>query len=215
MGFLDKLFGNKKSQAPKRVLDHPKKLNPGDMISLDDSFALPPQLKGQQLKVERVSCYEYEHNRSAEWQLRGNDNLPIFMSVETDDEEWLCFSVKVTRDKVEQLFDLDEFAKIFEEPGQAVLKLKPEARSQLPELAHWLADEYHQSTFAAYGYYHQNDYRLMSPPAGRGEPFESYRLDSADESRAVEIEVYESGETDVMLTLYRPLSDIRDFWPGA
>lgn len=216
MGFLDKLFGNKSQSKPTtRVLNHPAKLNPGDMITLDDSFALPPQLKGQQLRVERVSCYEFERSRRPEWQLKGNDNASVFMGVESDDDECLSFSIKLTRAEVEQLFNLDEFAEIFEEPGQATLKLLADAKSRFPELAQWLADEYHQTSFAAFGYYHQNDYRLMSPPSGKGDPFESYNLDSADERCGVEIEVYESGETDVMLTLYRPLTDIRDYWPGA
>ncbi|MGI2260721.1 hypothetical protein [Shewanella sp. GXUN23E] len=214
MGFLDKIFGNK-PKPPVRVLDHPAKLNAGDMLTLDDSFALPPQLRGQQLKVERVSCYEYERSRHAEWLLKGRDNQPVFMMLEQDDEELLAFSIKLTRAEVEQLFNLDEFAQIFEQPGNVTLKLQGDARSHFPELAQWLADEYHQVSFATFGYFHLNDYRLMSPPAAQGDAFESYCLDSADEQRSVEIEVYESGETDVMLTLYRPLTDIRDFWPGA
>jgi hypothetical protein len=31
----------------------------------------------------------------------------------------------------------------------------------------------------------------------------------------VDIEVYEGGETEVMLTLYRPVTDIRQYWPAS
>ncbi|NRA84942.1 MAG: hypothetical protein HRU22_14585, partial [Gammaproteobacteria bacterium] len=48
MGFLNKLFGKSGKQTlPERQLDHPSKLLLGDIIHLDDSFALPVHLKGQ------------------------------------------------------------------------------------------------------------------------------------------------------------------------
>ena len=49
----------------------------------------------------------------------------------------------------------------------------------------------------------------------RGEAFESYSLINSQETLAVDIEVYDGGDTEVMLTLYRPLSDIREYWPAS
>jgi hypothetical protein len=73
-------------------------------------------------------------------------------------------------------------------------------------------------TFAAFGYFHREDYRNLKPPQDAngvtGEPFEYYLLLDDDESRALEVEVYEGGDTDVVLTLYRPITDISDYWPG-
>ncbi|WP_299795306.1 hypothetical protein [uncultured Shewanella sp.] len=216
MGFLKGLFGKK--EAPKRQLNHPSHLMQGDMLSLDDSFALPPQLRGQQLRVESVNTYEYERSQKSEWVLKGHGNDTIFLSLDEDDETYLAFSIKVNRGQVEQIFDLEEFSLIFEEDEQAQLTPQDSPILQSAALEQWLGKQYHQINFAQFGYFHREDYRGKKPPqdadGATGEPFESYQLLDDEERFAIDVEVYEGGETDVMLTLYRPLSDIRDFWPG-
>ena len=37
----------------------------------------------------------------------------------------------------------------------------------------------------------------------------------ADGGHAIEIEVWTGGETDVFVTIYRPISDIKELWPGS
>ncbi|MCL1141126.1 hypothetical protein [Shewanella gaetbuli] len=217
MGFLSGLFGKK--EAPKRQLDHPTKLLKGDMLTLDDSFALPAQLRGQQLKVEAIHTYEYQRSQQCEFMLRGHGANPIFMSFIVEDESYLSFSIKVNRAVVEQLFDLDAFAEIFEEPGQANLTPQTLSTELAEEFGQWLAQDYHQVEFAGFGYFHREDYRNLTPPQDengqRGEAFESYSLVNNDDTHALDIEVYEGGDTEVMLTLYRPLTDIRDYWPAS
>jgi hypothetical protein len=217
MGFLSGLFGKK--EAPKRQLDHPNKLLKGDMLTLDDSFALPAQLRGQQLKVEAIHTYEYERSQQCEYLLRGHSGSPIFMSYVVEDEAYLSFSIKVNRDTVDKLFDLDAFAEIFEEPGKATLTLQTLSADTAEEFGQWLSDDYHQVEFAGFGYFHREDYRGQKPPQDengtRGEAFESYALINNQDTHALDIEVYEGGDTEVMLTLYRPLTDIREYWPAS
>ncbi|MCL1065904.1 hypothetical protein L2735_03665 [Shewanella olleyana] len=218
MGFLSGLFGKK--EAPKRQLDHVNKLLKGDMISLDDSFALPEQLRGQQLKVEQVHTYEYERSQQCEWLLRGHSGTAIYLSYHQEDEAYLSFSIKVNRAVVEQLFDLDQFGQIFEEPGNAELTPLSLSNELDSEYGRWLASAYHQVEFGCFGYFHREDYRGQKPPQDdnsqhRGLAFESYSLVNNEDSHAVDIEVYEGGDTDVMLTLYRPVTDIREFWPAS
>ncbi|MCL1137581.1 DUF4178 domain-containing protein [Shewanella pneumatophori] len=216
MGFLSSLFGKK--EEPKRQLDHPTKLNKGDMISLDDSFALPPQLRGQQLRVEAVNTYEYQRKQQTEWVLKGHGNDTIFLSLDEDDETYLGLSIKLNRGLVEALFDLDQFSEIFEEPGKAELTTKT-LSADLHDYEQWLSAHYHQVSSGDFGYFHRQDYRGQKPPqdadGATGDAFEAYQLLDDDEDKAIDVEVYEGGETDVMLTIYRPLSDIRDYWPGA
>lgn len=216
MGFLSSLFGKK--EAPKRQLDHPSKLNKGDMISLDDSFALPPQLRGQQLRVEAVNTYEYQRKQQTEWVLKGHGNDTIFLSLDEDDETYLGLSIKLNRGLVEALFDLDQFSEIFEESGKAQLTTNT-LTADLQEYEQWLSPHYHQVSAADFGYFHRQDYRGQRPPqdadGATGDAFEAYQLLDDDEDKAIDVEVYEGGDTDVMLTIYRPLSDIRDYWPGA
>jgi len=216
MGFFSKLFGKSGQDGPtERQLDHPNKLLVGDIICLDDSFALPSHLKGQSLEVIEVNCYEFEHDTSCEWVLRGKDDQLIFMSYEKDDEERLVFSIKITRELVEQLFDLDQFSQLFDEPGQATLELK----QSLPEFNNWLGQLYRQNDFATVGFYHQKDPRSdqISQYQGedQGESLEVYGAESDDERYAISAEVYQDGETDVILSLYRPISDIRQYWPKS
>lgn len=216
MGFLKGLFGKK--EAPKRQLDHPSHLMEGDMISLDDSFALPPQLRGQQLRVESVSTYEYERSQKAEWVLKGHGQETLFLSLDEDDETYLAFSIKINRGQVEQIFDLEHFSAIFEEDEQAQLTTQALPNELATQFEQWLGKEYHQVNSAQFGYFHREDYRDKKPPqdedGATGEAFESYLLMDDEEKFAIDVEVYDGGETDVMLTLYRPLSDIRDYWPG-
>ncbi|MCA1895613.1 DUF4178 domain-containing protein [Shewanella putrefaciens] len=216
MGFFNSIFGTK--TPPQRELNHPSQLNVGDMISMDDSFALPTQLRGQQLKVEAVNTYEFERNQQAEWVLKGHGSDTIYLSIEEDDETYLALSIKITRNQVEQIFDLEQFSTIFDEPGHAKLATQVLSSELNTQLEQWLGKQYHQVTFAAFGYFHREDYRGLKPPqdanGNTGEPFEYYLLLNDDESRAIEIEVYEGGDTDVVLTLYRPLTDIREYWPS-
>jgi hypothetical protein len=212
MGFLSGLFGKK--EAPARQLDHPTKLIKGDMITLDDSFALPPQLRGQQLRVEAVHTYEYERSQNCEFLLRGHSGAAIFLSYVEEDDSYLSLSIKINSAQVETLFDMAEFEQIFEEPGQAKLTPKSLEQAQDDEFGKWLGEDYHQVEFAAFGYFHRLDYRGQKPPQDQqGEAFESYSLVNGQDSHAIDIEVYEAGDTEVMLTLYRPLTDIRQYWP--
>ena len=209
---FNKWFG-RKDDKPARQLTHPQQLQVGDIIQLDDSFALPAQLRGQQLEVTQVNTYEYEHHRQPEWVLRGTGKELLFLALEKDDEEQLVFSIKIKRDQVDRLFDLDNFAELFDEPGNCVLT----RTGELDELSGWYADTYRQDEFARFGYFHQRDFRAKAPSRydgeDQGDPFELYGLTSDDERHAIEVEVYEGGETDVTLCLYRPLSDIRSYWP--
>ena len=49
----------------------------------------------------------------------------------------------------------------------------------------------------------------------QGEQFELYALYDADESYGVDVEVWQDGDTDVFLTLFRPTTDIVDMLPGS
>jgi len=210
MGFLKSLFGKSDDKVAVRVLERPSQLIAGDIIKLDDSFALPAQLRGQQLEVTQVNTYEYERGNEIEWVLQGTNSELIFMSIDDDDKKELVFSRKINRETVGQLFALDQFGQLFDEPGNAVIDLKDE----LPEFSQWLGKQYRQCEFAQMGYFHQKDHRHDSIAQQRGDSFERYSAISDDERYGIEAEVYQDGETDVVVALYRPLSDIREFWPG-
>lgn len=213
MSFFKKIF-NKEAQT-QRKLTHVNQLLVGDIIVLTDSFALPQALRAQQFQVTAVNSYEYEHNTQTEWALQGADELALFLSLEIDDTTELKFSLKIEHDDVESLFDLDSFSQIFDEPGQAFLNRQGDNDTT----SMWSSEQYQQSIFAKVGYFHRKDHRSEALSAyegeGSGEQLELYTLYNEDQSKGLDVEVWQDGDTDVFLTLFRPLSDIIDMYSAS
>jgi len=213
MSFLKKIFN--KSEQKQRQLTQVSQLLIGDIIVLTDSFALPEILRNQQLQVTAVNSYEYEQSTQLEWTLQGNNELQIFLSLDVDDSTELKFALKIEHDDVETLFDLDNFSEIFDEPGQAFL----DRQADNPQTTNWSSEQYQQSVFAKVGYFHRKDHRSESLSAyegkDSGEQFELYSLYNEDQSKGIDIEVWQDGDTDVFLTLFRPMTDIIDMYSAS
>jgi len=217
MSFLKKTFNkiSGKTKQTQRKLTHVDQLLAGDIIVLTDSFALPEVLRGQQFQVTAINSYEYEHATQTEWTLQGTDDLLIFLSLDVDDSIELKFALKIESEDVETLFDLERFSEVFDEPGHAFLQRKID--NQLT--SSWSSEQYQQSIFAKVGFFHRKDHRSenLSEYEGRdaGEQFELYALYNEDQSKGLDIEVWQDGDTDVFLTLFRPLTDIVDMYSAS
>ena len=215
MSFFKKALNKITNKKEQRKLTQVNQLLVGDIIVLTDNFALPESLRGQQFQVTAVNSYEYQHNIQTEWVLQGNNDLLLFLSLEIDDVTELKFALKIERDEVESLFNLDNFAQIFDEPGQAQLNRQSDSNNT----AMWSCDFYQQSTFAKVGYFHRKDHRSENLSAYEdddcGEQFELYALYNEDENKGVDVEVWQDGDTDIFLTLFRPTTDIVDMYPGS
>ena len=213
MNFLKKIFN--KSTTEPRKLSHVNQLLIGDIIVLNDSFALPESLRGQQFQVKAVNSYEFEDKVQTEWALVGTNTLEIFLSLEVDDVTELKLSLKIQHDDVETLFNLERFSEVFDEPGNAFLDKQKD--NDLTSM--WTSEQYQQSTFAKVGFFHRKDHRSenLSAYEGKdsGEQFELYSLYDEDQSKGIDVEVWQDGDTEVCLTLFRPLSDIIDMYPGS
>lgn len=212
MSFLKRIFSKEK---PQRAVTSISDLRVNDMIVLTDSFALPENLRNQQFQVSAINTYEYEHQNQLEWVLIGPSNIELFLTLEIDDVSELKISLKIEHEDVETLFDLDQFSTIFDEPGNAELdKLADTAKTQ-----NWTDSHYRQYLFGKVGYFHRKDHRHESlsqyEGKGSGEQFELYTLFNEDQSRGIDVEVWDDGDTDVCLNLYRPLTDIIDMYPGS
>lgn len=213
MGFIGNLFGSKKPE--QRQVTNAKQLLVNDVIVFSDSFGLPELLRAQQFQVTAVCSYEYENSVQTEWTLTGASNTELYLSLDEDDKTYLKLSLKIQHADVEALFDLDQFSTLFDEPGQATLTKQKDTELT----SQWSADEYHQHVFAQVGYFHRKDHRTetLSNYEGKdaGEQFELFTLYDADESKGIDVEVWEDGDTDVFLTLFRPTTDIVDMLPGS
>ncbi|TWX68776.1 hypothetical protein ESZ36_09895 [Colwellia demingiae] len=213
MSFFKKIF-NKSSNEPRK-LTKVNQLLVDDIIVLTDSFALPESLRGQEFQVKAVNSYEFEEKVQTEWALIGTNALEIFLSLEVDDITELKLSLKIQHEDVETLFDLDSFSEVFDEPGEAFLEKK--ADSNITAL--WSSEQYQQSVFAKVGFFHRKDHRSenLSAYEGKdsGEQFELYSLYNEDQSKGIDVEVWQDGDTEVCLTLFKPLSDIIDMYPAS
>jgi len=204
----------KSKKAPERQLTHASDLKKGDMLSIIDSFAYPSWLKGQTVRVIDVQTYQYQHSSDTEFVLETNSGQVVFLQIEQEDgEQWANFSIKIQRDDVDSIFTLDEFARIFDEEELTFIEVKntPEKFMQ------FLGKTYQQSETPFVCYFHKQDYRTQSLPRYEqegGEPCEMICLASDDESHSLNIEIWDGGETEVSLTLTRPISDIVDLFPG-
>ncbi|XQF91175.1 DUF4178 domain-containing protein [Pseudoalteromonas espejiana] len=205
-------FKSKKSQ--KRQLNHASELKKGDMFTVIDSFAYPSWLKGQSLRVIDIQTYQYQHSSDTEFVLETNSGQVVFLQIEQDDgEQFANFSIKIQRDEVEQIFGLDDFARIFDEESLTNIQVQntPERFTQ------FLAKSYQQTESPYVCYFHNKDFRGQSLPRYEqegGEPCEMICLASPDEGHGLNIEIWDGGETEVSLTLTRPITDIVDLFPG-
>ena len=211
--FVKGLWSRTKSEPKPRALNHPRDLMLGDMIQLSDSFGLPPRLRDQVFKVIGLVTYQFEHQFSTSFSLEGTNNEHIDLTVDTEGgRAAAAFSLSIKRSIVEQVFDLDQFATIFDPETPA--EISPQ---NTLDLEPWLGSSYWQEAKAETGYFYDKDCRQSGASSyeGDGEPFDYYSLVNGDRSHAVEIEVYAGGETEVSLTLYRPIDDIKELWPAA
>jgi len=207
-GFVKSFFNNEKKAL--RNIDHPRDLIKGDIIKFD--FMPQPDLSNSQFEVSDINTYDFEDRKLTEFTLKGDNKKPVYMTVdETGDEPFLAFSKKINRNIVEETFDMDEFASIFDSEAPTTLHRIAEPAN----LENWTTEKYLQEVFAEGGYYHKGDYRNKDVPDSEndGDSFDYYMLIGNKRQFVIEAEVYDGGETDVIITIRRPLTDIEEIHP--
>lgn len=211
MSFFKSLFAKKKA-LPSRTLNHPNQLQLNDIFKFGDSFALPVAMRKHQLQVIDIKSIEFKHEHYAEIIAQGSDAHLVYVSFPTNPQKLVKFSLLLNRSEVESLFDLDDFAEIFEQPGNA--RFKPLSGSH--DYADMVAQEYIQQNFMTTGYMHQQDFRGSKPPQDsqqqHGREFEFYSLEGDQGKRSIDIYIFENGDTDVYLSFLRPANDIAELW---
>jgi len=212
VSFFKNIF---KKPTQERKLNNVEDLTLGDIIVMSDSFGLPTALRAQEFQVSAVNSYEFEHKTQIEWVLLGGNDVELYLTLDVDDKIYLKFSLKILHQDVESLFDLDQFSEIFDEPGQAQLTRLADSDNT----SGWSSELYQQSSFAQVGYFHRKDYRkdALSAYEGKdsGEQFELYSLFNEDQDKGIDVEVWQDGDTEVFLTLFKPTTDIVDMYPGS
>lgn len=206
MGILDRWFG----RAPRR-LDGPADLAVGDIVRF--KLYAPGMLAGQRFRVESINTYLYEGETETEFVLRGQAPRAVYMSVSNDDEgDRLWLSARLKPGEIEALFSADELAAVFDDDGEVVLHVRPDAKVPTG-LEDWFAERYIRISRSMPGEFHEGDYRGKSPPAMGGEGFDVTCLMSPNEDRAMLFEVYDGGD-EVMAAIVTPSDLIEELWPA-
>ncbi|KGJ89298.1 hypothetical protein [Thalassotalea sp. ND16A] len=216
MNFLKKLFAKDSNDSNKaRQLNQPQDLLSNDIIVLSDNFALPEILRQQQFQVSNINSHEFEHALITEWALTGKSNETVYLSVERGAQPFLKFSYRIEEQDVASLFNLDDFAQIFSEDADALLTRQQDS----PRTSGWTCEQYQQTVAAQMGYFHRKDCRAIAPSEFEGEDagevFELYSLRGNDDQYAIDIQIWQDGDTDVFVNIYRPVSDIKEYYPGS
>jgi hypothetical protein len=113
--------------------------------------------------------------------------------------------------QVKELFDLEEFARIFNPEVETPVTLE---RIKEPEsLADWTGGVYYQE-LGHQAYISNEDYRhrYLTTDTADWEMLDYALLVSEDRRFAVQTEVYDGGRTEVSLLVYLPLDKIEEMW---
>ena len=200
-----------KDKTVTRILEHPRDLDTGDIIKFQ--YLQQSDLSNKQFEISAVNTYDFEDRKLTEFTLTGDIKSAIYLIIdETGDEPFLSLSKKIKRPIVEALFNMDEFGELFDNEDHSILN----RQSEPEDLTGWTTDKYRQEIFAEGGYYHKGDYRNKSVPEeeSAGDEFEYYLAIGDNRKFTVEAEVYDDGETDIILTVRLPITNIEEMWPS-
>lgn len=198
---LRRLFGRKEEPPPRRAA-HAWELRSGDFVKF--GFVAPHGLSQAELQVVSVHALD----------LGGSGKIRRVLGLGGGRELWrdergaLAVALEIQRPTVERLFDLDEFARLFDSDEPPNLTLN--RRRELPELEGWTAPVYRQEA-ALQAYRHEGDPGSATELRG-GEEFDHYRLVGDRRRFAVEVAVFDGGRTDVALVALASESIVEEIW---
>ena len=198
---LRRLFGRKEEPPPRRAA-HAWELRSGDFVKF--GFVAPHGLSQAELQVVSVHALDL----GGPGKIRRVLGLGGGRALWRDERGALAVAIEIQRPTVDRLFDLDEFARLFDSDEPPNLTLN--RRRELPELEGWTAPIYRQEA-ALQAYRHEGDPGSATELRG-GEEFDHYRLVGDRRRFAVEVAVFDGGRTDVALVALASESIVEEIW---
>jgi hypothetical protein len=211
MSFFKSLFGSGDNEPKARRLSHPRDLRAGDIIKF--RYIDQSDVSGKEFEVSQINTYIYGDLCYPELVLKDRSGNIIYMMVEEEDgEEYLALSKKVDKAKINDLIAPNDMTAIQAKGNgtSVTVATKPEGFEE------WLVDNYREVDDNVRGAFVKGDARYLSnEEINRQERFSSHVLEDADGEYALEVEVYETGETELSVTVYQDINEIEEMWPGA
>ncbi len=210
---LRRLFGRGGDEPPPPPIENAWDLRQGDFLKL--TLAAPEGLSGAELQVQAVHGLDFGGPSKTRrvLQLEGGKAGPT--QLWRDERDRLAIARALDRPVVESLFDLDVFASLFDPDAPANVVL--ERLAEPGELAGWTAPLYRQEG-AEQAWYHPQDPTTASIEdrvTSDAEGVDHYRLVSDDRRYAVEVQVFDSGRTDVLAVALLSASSVEELWPAG
>lgn len=203
------MFSSFSEEKKLRTLDSLAGLQVKDYICLNNSFALPVELRGKTFQVESIDSYFYGERLSIEWALKGDTKKKLYLSLsDLGDEDQIVLSYQLKKKEVGSVFGWDQIKQQYNPDYENNLICKD------PSLFEgWLASEYYRRECAGKGSYFSGDYR-GKVKSSDGEQLTYFEFYNEEESFAINVEMWSKDEIDVFISILRPESDIHEFWAG-
>lgn len=203
------MFGSFAKEKELRSLDSLSGLQANDYIRLNDSFALPDELRGKTFQVESMDSYYYGERLSVEWTLKGDTKKKLYLSLDDlDGEAKIVLSYQLKKNEVDSAFGWAEIKKQYKPEYDGALVCK-----DVSLFDGWLQNEYARRECAGKGTYFEGDFRGKAKPSG-GDKLTYFEFFDEDKKFAVDVEMWSKDEVDVFISIIRPETDIHEFWAG-
>jgi len=186
-------------------ISKPHDLHVGDKISFKDQGLAG--IDGEEFLVDAVSTYLfYGDFEYAEFTLSDNYGAKYFLSIESEKgEEYLTLSKELRPDEIYTIFDQENFDAAVQKKGSS--KVKTKIKEIPATLQGWLAGAYKKDQSFEKARYADKDFRTEM--IENWEDLEYHLFLDRSEEMAIEVEVYESGDIEVSLTVYPDFEDIK------
>jgi len=194
----------------------PMKKSQGDKLRADQLqigsgivFGFVPQtsLSGRRLTVSAINTYQFGSEALTSFVLSQERDPGISMIVaESDGEQYLAISRRITISDRIKMFDSNELERIIDKPDATQLICKDN-----PDFKGWTVGSYRREIQGMKGFFYAGDFRKNPlPHSGAGQEFKYTLLASESNEHAIEIEKYPDGRLEMYATVYRRTSDISE-----
>ncbi len=207
-----RLFGGRSDdKAPAREVSDAWDLRPGDFLKM--GYAAPEGLSDVELQVSKVHALDLGGAGRLRRVLTLDGGGNEFMLWRGEDGK-LALARELRRKQVERLFDVDEFARLFDHDETPNLVL--ERTSEPAGLDGWTASIYRQE--AAQEAYIQDQDPAITAFDGTvtddAQAIDFYRLVGDERRFALEALVFDGGRTDVIAIALVGHSVVAELWPA-
>ncbi|MBF0470128.1 MAG: hypothetical protein HQL48_02005 [Gammaproteobacteria bacterium] len=203
-------------EPPPRSLEHPRDLQPGDIIQFD--FTAQPQLRNQGFTVREIWTLDTggDESKRIYFQLEGVEHN--FRLRVVNDRE-IEVAMELLPDELLQLFDEEAIVELLDvESGTQHLLQTLAPPDELGDtFSGWCAALYRQEGYVtAYRYHHDYRHQQIPDEMGRGEVgCDLAWLVSDDRQHLLEFRIFDGGRTEVHLAVILPLRKIAELWPAG